>query len=133
MKHANYKNILRGVSTLDVMKKNIKAILFLVILAALSASVFGGHSTLDIVDPTFNPEIESSSYGGKLVTAVQALPDGKIIAVGTFSSYNRVPTGKVVRLNADGSRDLTFNNQTVTSVGGFFIRERIIQQADGKI
>ena len=53
MKHKNYKNILKGVSTLDLMKKNIKIVLFLILLTAFSANMFGrgGHSTLDVVDP----------------------------------------------------------------------------------
>src|ERR1044071_1871942 len=132
MKHVNYRNILKGVSTLDAMKKNLKAILLLVILTAFGGNAFGGHSTLDVVDPTFNPNVVSNLYGGKLVNMVQAMPDGKIMALGTYSSDNRIPTGKLVRLNPDGSLDATFNNQTVISVGNNFLRERIILQADGK-
>ena len=135
MKYANYKNILRGVSTLDVTKKHLIAPFLLIIFTALSANIFGrgGHSTLDLVDPSFNPYIQTSSFGFKWVNQIQALPDGKILAIGGFNSYNRVPTGKLVRLNPDGSLDATFNNQTITDVTSFDIAARIIIHPHGKI
>jgi len=131
MKYADYKNILKGVSTLDVMRRNLKAILFLIILTAFSVNVFGGHSTLDIVDPNFNPQVQSNLYSLKWVNEVQVLPDGKLLVLGSFNSYNRVPVGKLVRLNADGLLDTTFNNQTVTAVQ--FTNSSILVQPNGKI
>ena len=133
MKYADYKHILKGVSTLDVMKKNLKATMFLIILTAFGINVFGGHSTLDLVDPTFNPQIVANLYGSKTVQQLETLPDGKILAFGNFNSYNRAPTGFFVRLNADGSLDTTFYNQTITSSGSCNPRNQIILQPDGKI
>ena len=137
MKHADHKTILKGVSTLDLMKKNLKAILlpavlFLVITTALSAEVFGGHSTLDIVDPSFNPNVQSAIYAPKWVSTMRALPDGKILALGGYNRYNGAPVGKLIRLNPDGTLDPTFDNQTVTAIdipGG----AKILIQPDGKI
>ena len=115
------------------MKKNYKVILFLVILTAFGTNVFGGHSTLDIVDPNFNPQVQTTSYGLKWVSAVEVLPDGKLLALGAFNSYNGAPVGKLVRLNADGSLDTTFNNQTVTSIQSVTPPGTILIRPDGKI
>jgi uncharacterized delta-60 repeat protein len=133
MKQANCKNILKGVSTLDLMKKNLKAILFLLILTVFSVNVFGGHSTLDIVDPSFNPNVQTNVYGLKWVSDLQVLPDGKLLALGAFNTYNGVLVGKLVRLNADGSLDTTFNHQTVTSIQSVTPPGTILIQPDGKI
>jgi uncharacterized delta-60 repeat protein len=133
MKHADHKNILKGVSTPGVMKNKFKVLLFLIILTAFSADVFGGHSTLDIVDPNFNPNIQTNSYGFKWVNQIQALPDGKLLALGGFNNYNGVPVGKLIRLNPDGSLDPTFHNQTVTDAQSFEISAQILIQSDGKI
>jgi uncharacterized delta-60 repeat protein len=138
MKNAAFdrKTNLRGVSTLDLIEKNLRILLLLALIAAAFAgSAFGagGHSTLDIVDPSFNPQIVANLYGGKFVQQVEVLPDGKILAFGYFSSYNRVPVGRMVRLNADGSLDPTFNNQTITLSDNSSGNPRIIIQSDGKI
>src|SRR5688500_20269977 len=87
------------------------AISALILLAAFTAGAAGQS----VVDPTFNPEIVANLYGSKYIDLVEPLPDGKILVFGNFNSYNRVPTGKLVRLNPDGSLDTTFNNGTITS------------------
>jgi len=132
MKRANNKIILSGVSTLDAVKKYRKFGLLLLIMTVFSGIVFGGHSTLDLVDPSFNPQIQTNQYSLKWVNGIQALPDGKILALGGFNTYNGVPVGKFVRLNADGSLDTTFNNQTVTAINSPG-SGRIFVQPDGKI
>jgi uncharacterized delta-60 repeat protein len=134
MKHIIYKNILRGVSTLDIMKKSFKAIVFLLIFISFSINIFGrlGHSTLDLVDPTFNPQVQTNSYNPKWVSAIHSLPDGKMLALGNFNDYNGVPVGRFIRLNADASLDTTFNNQTITDVQ-FQGAGKIFIQSDGKI
>ncbi len=49
-------------------------------------------------------------------------PDGKIVIGGSFTNYNGVAAGHLARLNADGSRDTTYNfggagfNGTINSV-----------------
>ncbi len=126
----NRTNILKGVSTLD----NVRIVLLFLVIIVFGGSVYAGHSILDRVDPTFNPEIQANLYGIKIVNQLKALPDGKILAYGLFNSYNRIPTGNFVRLNADGSLDTTFNNQLITSennCGGF--GSKIVLQPDGKI
>ena len=90
------KNILKGVSTLDIMNANLRMILLLLMMTAvLSGAIYGrlGHSILDLVDPSFNPQVSTSSFTNKSVFAVAALPNGKILVSGQFNSYNRQPVG----------------------------------------
>jgi uncharacterized delta-60 repeat protein len=57
------------------------------------------------IDPTFDP-------GGGfdyIVLSTNLQSDGKIVAVGNFTSFNGVPRNRVVRLNTDGSIDPTFD------------------------
>ena len=112
------------------MKKTIKAILFLAVLITFTGSTFGQHN---IVDPTFNLQVQSSVYGVKWVNAIQVLPDGKLLALGSFNTYNGVPVAKLVRLHANGSLDTTFNNQTVIAVNAMETQSRIFIQPNGKI
>jgi uncharacterized delta-60 repeat protein len=123
--------ILKGVSTLDV--RNMRIVLLLLVITVFGNSIYAGHSILDRVDPSFNPQIQTHSFGWKWVNQVQALPDGKVLALGGFNTYNGVPVGKLVRLNADGSLDPTFNNQTVTAAETADLAAKIIIQPDGKI
>ncbi|HMT09208.1 MAG TPA: FG-GAP-like repeat-containing protein [Pyrinomonadaceae bacterium] len=86
-----------------------------------------------VIDPTFNPDILANVYLFKHVFAVEVQPDDKIVVYGYFSSFNRLPVGRVVRLNADGSLDTTFNSQTVTSSDNAGSRVKMIIQPNGKI
>ncbi len=124
--------ILKGFSTLDF--KNMRIVLLFLLIVAFGCPIYAGHSILDRVDPTFNPQIQSSLYSYKWVSEVHVLPDGKILVIGSFNSYNGVLVGKLVRLNADGSLDTTFNNQTVTeNLDGGDPGARILVQPSGKI
>ncbi|HEX8251258.1 MAG TPA: FG-GAP-like repeat-containing protein [Pyrinomonadaceae bacterium] len=83
-----------------------------------------------MVDPLFNPEIQTNSFSNKQVYSITMLPDGKMLVVGNFNSYNRQPIGKLARLNADGTLDQTLNSAILAPTsqpGG------IILQPDGKI
>jgi uncharacterized delta-60 repeat protein len=74
----------------------------------------------------------SFAIGTGLANAVNDFaltPDGKIIACGSFTTYQSVAASRIVRINADGSRDTAFNigtgfNTTVNSCA---------VQSDGKI
>jgi uncharacterized delta-60 repeat protein len=123
--------ILKGFSTLDYATTRIASLVLLIIVFA--GPIYAGHSTLDRVDNTFNPQIVANLYGPKFVYDVQVQPDGKILVVGNFSSFNGIPVGKVVRLTADGSLDTSFNDQTVTSIGSHSPHNAILIQPDGKI
>lgn len=70
------------------------------------------------VDPTF---VTGTGFGGT-VTNILLQPDGKIILTGTIFSYQGTNfTGRAIRLNPDGSRDMCYvagtdPNGSVTSI-----------------
>jgi uncharacterized delta-60 repeat protein len=70
-----------------------------------------------------------SGFNGKIYSSY-IQEDGKIIIGGNFTSYNGVTTGRLIRLNSDGSHDITFNTSIAASTG---IVNKIVQQSDGKI
>jgi uncharacterized delta-60 repeat protein len=72
----------------------------------------------------------------KYVYSVIQQSDGKLVAVGDFTSYNGVARNNIIRLNSDGSIDTSFNIGTgfgeVATVFDSEIKS-IIQQSDGKL
>ncbi|MBD0257951.1 MAG: hypothetical protein ICV83_19735, partial [Cytophagales bacterium] len=62
------------------------------------------------------------------VDAVVLQPDGKILVGGPFTHFNDVPAERIVRLNADGTRDATFSLVPT----GIAVRQ-VVLQPDGKI
>lgn len=59
-------------------------------------------------------------------------PDGKIIVVGGFTTFNGVAVPGIVRLNSNGTLDTTFNSNVGTGPGNAGITA-VALQADGKI
>ncbi len=77
------------------------------------------------LDTSFNPG--SGADGMVYSLAVQS--DGKVLLGGNFTSYDGVPRNRIVRLNADGSLDTSFDpgsgaNEAVDSIA---------VQSDGKV
>lgn len=60
------------------------------------------------VDSAFNPGVGPSS-GGSSVQSLLLQADNKVIVTGAFTSYNYLPNRNIVRLNADGSVDDSFD------------------------
>jgi uncharacterized delta-60 repeat protein/gliding motility-associated-like protein len=58
------------------------------------------------LDPTFNA---SGSGFNAQVSSLEVQPDDKIIAGGSFTTYNGAPANRLIRLNEDGSVDASFN------------------------
>lgn len=82
-------------------------------------------------DPTFNPFDSGSGDGFNAeVRAVVRQADGKMIVGGFFTAFQDHPCGHIVRLNADGSYDPSFN--AGTGCAGFLV-EALVQQPDGKV
>jgi uncharacterized delta-60 repeat protein len=78
------------------------------------------------VDENFDT---GSGFNGKVYSSyIQT--DGKIIIGGNFTSYNGLETGRLIRLNTDGSHDTSFNTSIAAGSG---IVNKIVQQSDGKI
>ncbi len=82
-------------------------------------------------DNTFNI---GSGFSGANASQLCLLPNGKIIVGGNFNSFNGIPRNNILRLNSNGTLDLTFDpgigfDQAVSQNGNFAIRT----QNDGKI
>ncbi|UOQ71044.1 T9SS type A sorting domain-containing protein [Hymenobacter cellulosilyticus] len=78
------------------------------------------------IDPTFTPG--SGAEFGDVLTAV-ALPSGKILIGGLFSSYDGQPCAGVARLNANGTYDPTFT-QALNPTSATY---NMAVQPDGKV
>jgi uncharacterized delta-60 repeat protein len=77
-------------------------------------------------DLTFDNSI---GFNGSVLTiALQS--DGKILCGGGFTQYKGVTNNYIIRLNSDGTKDLTFDN-SVGFNGG--VQSEIAIQSDGKI
>ena len=86
------------------MKNVFFALVFLVVA---SVSVFSATRTPGERDLSFMDGIGGFNNA---VLAIAEQPDGKIIVGGDFTMYDRsIPVGRICRLNADGTLDMTFN------------------------
>jgi len=90
------------------------------------------------VDETFSTTDGEDDYGGSFNNSVYTIavqPDGKILVGGEFTTYDRncctyENVGKIIRLNSDGSRDLSFNVGSSGFNDSVYI---IVIQPNGKI
>jgi hypothetical protein len=81
-------------------------------------------------DVSFNNSIGFDTGFGSLVNRISIQPDNKIICFGSFTTYKGLTENRIIRLNSDGSKDLTFDNSV-----GFGINATLCGalQSDGKI
>jgi len=79
------------------------------------------------VDPSF---LNGMTGPNSWLWAATLQPDGKLLLGGQFTSFNGVPRGQLVRLNADGSVDTTFS-AGVTA--GEPTIHSVLVQPDGKV
>lgn len=77
------------------------------------------------IDPSFNI---GSGFNDQ-VNCLLIQPDGKIIAGGSFTTYNGTTANRIVRLNSNGTIDNTF----LTGSGFTGIVRSIVLQTDGRI
>ncbi|MCU0431705.1 MAG: hypothetical protein MUF42_17220, partial [Cytophagaceae bacterium] len=81
------------------------------------------------IDGSMDTTFKYGKGANSNVEFIRQLPDGKILVGGYFSVYNGISRGRIVRLNLDGSVDLTFNPGTGANDGIF----EVALQADGKL
>ncbi len=124
--------------TTDIRPKGRRsALLAYVVAAAVVVTGFAAASPTvasaapgGILDTTFNANLgtglNQEVEGG---TVVQ--PDGKIVAVGAFTTVNGVLSSHVARFNADGTPDTAFNTNISHGLDGNAYG--VALQADGKI
>ena len=109
------------------------------ILVGGAYSNFNGTTTTRIVrlnadgtrDATFVIEPGFSFGANNTVNSVAIQSDGKILLGGDFTSFNGVSARRIVRLNADATRDTAFNTNTGT--GADATVNSVAVQTDGKI
>jgi uncharacterized delta-60 repeat protein len=82
------------------------------------------------LDTTFNTGFAGGGFN-LTVADLRVQSDGKIIAVGSFTTYSGSSTSGIVRLNTNGTRDTTFNIGTGFTLGSDARHCKI--QSDGKI
>ena len=56
----------------------------------------------------------NAQVGGSVGKSLAIQPDGKILVCGTFTTWNGVTVGRIVRLNTDGTVDTTFQTNIGT-------------------
>ncbi|GAB3862089.1 hypothetical protein GCM10028822_42420 [Hymenobacter terrigena] len=82
------------------------------------------------LDTSFNTGTGfAGTYGDQVVIKLLVQPDGKIVAAGSFTSFNGQSRSAIARLNADGSLDNTFTSPL--DANGIVLGLDI--QADGKL
>jgi uncharacterized delta-60 repeat protein/prepilin-type N-terminal cleavage/methylation domain-containing protein len=68
-----------------------------------------------------------------IVNTIVVQNDNKILVGGTFTSYQGVSSNKIVRINADGNRDSSFNIGSAFGTSNSVTVTAIAVQSDGKI
>lgn len=84
-------------------------------------------NTTGALDPTFNPG-EGTDLAA-FIYSITTQSDGKILLGGTFTMFDSIPSSRIVRLNSNGSLDLSFE----TGSGFNNVVFDIDIQPDGKI
>jgi uncharacterized delta-60 repeat protein len=107
--------------------KMFAAAILIALTAFLHFKAFGAGE----VDQSFNAYLGNVPAGVISKTLIQ--PDGKIIVAGEFKLVNGAAKPNLVRLNADGTLDTTFNPPVIYSSGAGYPIQAIALQADGKI
>jgi uncharacterized delta-60 repeat protein len=106
-------------------------VLHTLLLALLSGMVLAQQP--GTLDPAFNPSDAGFGLGdgtnGGAVFAMARQPDGKVIIAGQFGWHNGNIVGSVSRMNADGTRDASFQIGQIVD-GQVFA---VALQADGRI
>ena len=77
-------------------------------------------------DTTFN--VGTAGFNST-VNDIKIQPDGKIVAVGAFTTYSGSTRNRIVRLNTDGTYDTTFNAGTGLNA----VANCVAIQSDGKM
>lgn len=103
------------------------------ILVVGSFSTFDGNAQNRIVRLNSDGSIDATFITGtgfnNIANSICLQPDGKILVVGNFTSFNANTNNYMVRLNPDGSEDLAFSNTFPYS----YNTTKVGLQSDGKI
>jgi len=64
------------------------------------------------LDGTININLNFGTGANQFVSVIKELSDGKLLVAGLFNSFNGLNTGRMVKINNDGTVDGTFNAGT---------------------
>ncbi|RTY95984.1 T9SS type A sorting domain-containing protein [Flavobacterium sp. GT3R68] len=85
------------------------------------------------IDPSFI--IGATAFDSSVIT-MTLQPDGKIFVGGDFYTYNNLVSQKIIRLNSNGSHDMSFNS-TISGFDGGYMADTVVNtlnlQSDGGI
>lgn len=106
------------------------------ILAGGGFNLFNGNTRNGLVrlnsdgteDTTFDTNLGTGFNGGVFGIAVQ--PDDKILVVGTFSQLNGSVRQRIVRLNSDGTDDVTFYATLAPGANSDVYKVRLMSTGD---
>lgn len=110
-----------------------------IILGGIGSYNVNGHSQKSMARLNPNGTIDNTFDLGTIgftqtiapIYKVVVQPDGKIIAAGSFSVFNNIAQGKLIRFNPNGSKDINFNIGTGATDSNTL--NDIVLQSDGKI
>lgn len=80
-------------------------------------------------DGTLDISFDPGSGVNNIVKSIASQPDGKIVIVGQFTTYNGMLQNRIARINTDGTLDTDFNIGTGASNDIY----TVLLQSDGKI
>ncbi|MDQ1247345.1 MAG: hypothetical protein QG597_1715, partial [Actinomycetota bacterium] len=80
------------------------------------------------LDPAYNPVLTVGVGVDSWAADALVQPDGKVVVAGGFGTYNSDPAQALVRLNANGTRDVTFS----TAGTGLAFVDAVVRQPDGR-
>ena len=89
-----------------------------------------------LVDKSWDDRDQTGQFGvgpgaNAVVYSIAVQTDGKILVGGEFTTWNGTTVGRIVRLNADGTRDTAFT--TANGTGANSTVKTLTIQSDGKI
>ncbi len=108
------------------------------LLTAMAAGTLPAAATTGSLDPTFNSSgIATANYGGtETANAVAVMPNGKIVVAGSSNTLGNSDIA-VIRYNANGTLDTTFDSDggvlTDFASGSDDFATAVAVQPDGKI
>jgi len=105
------------------------------ILAGGDSTLYSGSTISRIArinpDGTRDTSLNTGTGFNSGIYDLRVQSDGKIVAVGPFTTYSGSSTSGIVRINTDGTRDTTFNVGTGFTLSAVGTHLKI--QSDGKI
>jgi uncharacterized delta-60 repeat protein len=100
-----------------------------------SFTTFNGVTVNKLVrlnsDGTLDSSLNINQSVNGVINSVVTLDNGKIIAVGSFGTFNGLAINNIVCINSDGTVDSVFNNNIGTGANDYVVS--VTLQPDGKI